>query len=115
MTGVRSGSIFTDLERVSREGGVARFASQGGRRMKARLRFADLKARNIAGSWAALARLIEKHGFPRGRLLSDRVRVWSEDELDAWLQNRPTKSRRPLQGRAKELVAARGKRHAAAE
>jgi predicted DNA-binding transcriptional regulator AlpA len=75
--------------------------------MKTLLRFHDLKQRNIARSWAAVARLIKFSDFPPGRLLSPSVRVWSEDEIDAWFASRPTQIARPLRGRARELVARR--------
>lgn len=54
------------------------------------LRFADLKARGIVASWAQLAKLQEKHGFPSGRRISPNIRVWTEAEIAAWLESRPT-------------------------
>jgi hypothetical protein len=54
------------------------------------LRFANLKANGIVSSWPQLRRLIELHGFPKGRLLSPNVRAWTGDEIDEWRASRPT-------------------------
>jgi predicted DNA-binding transcriptional regulator AlpA len=64
------------------------------------VRFRDLKGRGLADSYAQLDNLIRKYGFPIGRLLGPNTRVWSEDEIDAWLANRPTASP-PARGAAK--------------
>jgi predicted DNA-binding transcriptional regulator AlpA len=54
------------------------------------VRFPDLKARGIAGSWAQLDNLIKKHGFPPGRMLSPNVRAWDDEkEVEPWLAARP--------------------------
>jgi predicted DNA-binding transcriptional regulator AlpA len=57
---------------------------------KTLLRFKHLKQRHIVENWPTLKRLKEKHGFPPGRLLGDNTRVWTEDEVDEWLDSRPT-------------------------
>jgi len=50
---------------------------------------------------------IEQLDFPPGRLLG-RTRCWTEDELKAWVESRPT-GKAKLRGRAKALdEAARG-------
>jgi hypothetical protein len=54
------------------------------------LRFRDLKERQIVDSWPQLGNLIEKQGFPRGRMLSANVRAWDEEnEIEPWLASRP--------------------------
>ena len=53
------------------------------------LRFRNLKDRGIVNSWPQLKRLQELHGFPLGRLLSPNVRVWTEEEIDAYIASRP--------------------------
>jgi hypothetical protein len=65
------------------------------------VRFRDLKARGIADSWARLNQLIENEGFPRGRLLSPQVRVWTEQELQDFHASRPVESTQELRGGAK--------------
>ena len=52
------------------------------------LRFKDLRARGIVNNRPALTRLIEKHGFPPGFLLSENCRVFDEDETQRWLDER---------------------------
>ena len=60
------------------------------------LRFSDLQARNIVKSWPQLKNLIEKYGFPRGRMLSPNVRAWSEEEeVEPWLKSRPVAGPEP--------------------
>jgi hypothetical protein len=53
------------------------------------LRFPDLKERRIVDSWAQLGNLIRKQGFPPGRMLGVNTRVWTEAEIDDWLESRP--------------------------
>jgi predicted DNA-binding transcriptional regulator AlpA len=80
--------------------------------MFALLRFADLKKRGVATSWAQLKRLQETQAFPAGKMLSPNARAWPEEEVDAWWKSRPTKNGRPLQGTAK---ARHERRQAAAD
>lgn len=54
------------------------------------LRFSDLQARNIVKSWPQLKRLTDKYGFPKGRMISPNVRAWTENEVDGWIESRPT-------------------------
>jgi predicted DNA-binding transcriptional regulator AlpA len=54
------------------------------------LRFADLKAAKLIFSWATLMRLIDREGFPIGRMLGRNTRVWTIDEIESWLAARPT-------------------------
>jgi predicted DNA-binding transcriptional regulator AlpA len=55
------------------------------------LRYKDLEAQGIVGSWTQLLRLIDDNGFPQGILLSPNIRAWTEAEVCAWLAARPTK------------------------
>lgn len=54
------------------------------------LRFADLKERQIAKSWPQLRRMVQNYGFPAGLLLGPNTRAWREDEIEDWLESRPT-------------------------
>ena len=62
------------------------------------LRFRDLKERGYVDSHPQLKHLIEKYGFPRGRLASPHIRTWTVDEVAEWYASRPTKSTEPLKG-----------------
>ena len=65
------------------------------------LRFRDLKERRIVNSWPQLRHLIEKHGFPPGRMFGPNTRAWDEEtEIEPWLENRPTAGP-PRRGAAK--------------
>jgi predicted DNA-binding transcriptional regulator AlpA len=59
------------------------------------LRFADLKASGIVQSWPQLKNLVEKAGFPPGRMLSSNCRTWDEEEVDAWYRTRPVEGPEP--------------------
>lgn len=65
------------------------------------LRFADLRERGIVKSWPQLKRMQEDHGFPPGRMLSPNVRIWTEDEIEKFIDLRPVGNDRPLQGAAR--------------
>jgi predicted DNA-binding transcriptional regulator AlpA len=53
------------------------------------LRFKDLQARNIVKSWPQLKRLIEKYSFPKGRMISPNIRVWTETEIQDYVESCP--------------------------
>ena len=54
------------------------------------LRFRDLQKRGIANSWAQLKNLIDKQGFPPGRMLGPNTRAWEEEsEIEPWEAGRP--------------------------
>jgi predicted DNA-binding transcriptional regulator AlpA len=54
------------------------------------VRYSDLIRANIVGSWTQLKRLMDKEGFPLGQMLSANIRAWRLDEIEAWLDGRPT-------------------------
>jgi hypothetical protein len=54
------------------------------------VRYAHLEAAGIVTSWTALNRLIAHDGFPPGVLLSRNVRAWRVDDVQRWLDARPT-------------------------
>jgi predicted DNA-binding transcriptional regulator AlpA len=72
------------------------------------LRYKDLHEMGIAGSRPTLDRNIKNLGFPPGRLLSPNVRVWTEEEVEAWIVSRPT-GRKAVPARAKENYDVRKK------
>jgi predicted DNA-binding transcriptional regulator AlpA len=69
------------------------------------VRFRHIRAAGIADSYTALDRLINDHGFPGGRLISPNVRVWTVEEIESWLANRPT-ARKAGPTRKREVEAA---------
>jgi predicted DNA-binding transcriptional regulator AlpA len=54
------------------------------------LRFADLKERGIVNTRQTLLDWIKRYGFPPGRWLAPNTRAWTEEEIEAWLANRPS-------------------------
>jgi hypothetical protein len=81
--------------------------------MTKKLRYRDLKERGIVDSWAQLANLIRKCGFPAGRMLSPNCRIWDEqDEIEPWLASRPVEGPEPRgaakgrRGRPRKIAAA---------
>jgi hypothetical protein len=59
------------------------------------LRFRDLKARGIVGTWPTLKRRIERDGFPPGRMIGPNTRAWTEEEIDEWYRSRPVEGPAP--------------------
>jgi hypothetical protein len=76
-----------------------------------RLRFSDLRKRNIIKTWPTLKRRVAKDGFPPGEMTGPNERSWDEEEVDEWLKSRPTEGPEP-RGAAK---AKRDRRHKAAD
>ncbi len=58
------------------------------------LRFADLKARHIINSWPSVRKYVDDYGFPPGRKISPQTRVWTDEEVAAWLTSRPIAGRK---------------------
>jgi hypothetical protein len=54
------------------------------------LRYADLEARGLVNNRTQLKNLQTKYGFPKGRLLGPNTRAWTEEEVTAWEDGRPT-------------------------
>jgi predicted DNA-binding transcriptional regulator AlpA len=59
------------------------------------LRFRDLVALGVVRNWPTLLRWVEKEQFPAGRWLGPNSRMWTADEVAAWLAARPTARRKP--------------------
>lgn len=79
------------------------------------LRFRDLQARGIVRNWPHFKQLRAEHGFPPGRMLSPNTRVWTEAEIDAWIESRPVENPRKqgistAEGRAKAIATKAAKR-----
>lgn len=58
--------------------------------MQRRLRFRDLQAKGVVNNRATLGNWIRDRGFPRGQLTGPNTRTWGEDEVQAWLDSRPS-------------------------
>jgi predicted DNA-binding transcriptional regulator AlpA len=54
------------------------------------LRMKQLSELGISKSYPDLNNKITRYGFPQGRYLGANTRVWTEDEVMAWLDSRPT-------------------------
>lgn len=50
------------------------------------LRFDDLRERRIVNNRTTLSRWIRERGFPPGILLGPNTRVWSEEEIETWIE-----------------------------
>lgn len=53
------------------------------------LRLKDLQERGIVSGWPKLRRMIQEYDFPEGRLLSPYTRVWTDFEVNQWLESMP--------------------------
>lgn len=71
------------------------------------LRFADLRRRGIINNWPSLKNRIDKNGFPPGRLIGPNARAWTEEEVQAWLADRPTERKPAPRRREPRAVPSR--------
>jgi predicted DNA-binding transcriptional regulator AlpA len=58
--------------------------------IRRRLRYRDLIALGIVNNRRTLLNWIRDRGFPPGQLTGPNSRTWGEDEVQAWLDSRPT-------------------------
>jgi predicted DNA-binding transcriptional regulator AlpA len=58
--------------------------------MRKRLRYADLERLGIVNNRPTLQNWIRDRGFPIGQLTGPNSRTWSEEEVQVWLDSRPT-------------------------
>jgi hypothetical protein len=65
------------------------------------LRFSHLQKRNLVQSWTQLERLQKLYGFPKGRMISPNIRVWTEEEIDEYVESCPVEGP-PPRGAAKQ-------------
>jgi predicted DNA-binding transcriptional regulator AlpA len=71
------------------------------------LRFKDLQERGLVLSHQGLRHLQLYENFPPGRLLGPSSRVWSENEVAAWLNSRPVAPSEQTKSRAQRSIEAR--------
>jgi hypothetical protein len=71
------------------------------------LRFCDLQDHGLVQSHAGLRHLQVHENFPLGRLLGPSSRVWTTDEVNAWLASRPLEPSRQTRERAQRSIEAR--------
>jgi hypothetical protein len=62
--------------------------------MQKRLRYADLERLGIVNNRVTLQNWIRDRGFPAGQLTGPNSRTWGEDEVQVWLDSRPTALKR---------------------
>ncbi len=71
------------------------------------LRQTDLAERKISATHQSTQHLQATQGFPLGRLLGPNTRVWTTDEINAWLATRPVEVSEQSRRRAQRSVEAR--------
>jgi|EndMetStandDraft_7_1072992.scaffolds.fasta_scaffold1723291_1 predicted DNA-binding transcriptional regulator AlpA len=87
--------------------------------MQRRLRYADIERLGIVNNRETLQNWIRKRGFPRGQLTGPNSRTWGEDEVQRWLDGRPTGIKqqlpKPTGRRGRRRKVARESRQEAAQ
>jgi hypothetical protein len=75
--------------------------------LQRRLRYRDLVERGIVNNRVTLATWIRVHGFPPGQMTGANTRTWGEDEVQEYLDSRPTARKAgPPRGRPRKDAAA---------
>jgi predicted DNA-binding transcriptional regulator AlpA len=80
--------------------------------MQRRLRCADLIALGIVNNRATLGNWIKNCGFPAGQLTGPNLRTWGEDEVQAWLDARPTAPKLTPRSKGRPRKSAEGRAEA---
>jgi hypothetical protein len=73
-----------------RQGNRGSSDDDGAPRLPVYVRFADLRAAGIVSNWPQLYNIIDDYGFPPGVMLSPNVRAWDVEDVQRWLDTRPT-------------------------
>jgi hypothetical protein len=60
-------------------------AARGPPKLDQYYRYKDLHELNIVPNWPTLSAWIRERGFPPGKLVSPRIRIWSRAEIQGWL------------------------------
>jgi predicted DNA-binding transcriptional regulator AlpA len=68
--------------------------------MRKRLRYADIERLGIVRNRVTLTNWIRRGSFPTGQLTGPNTRTWDEQEVQLWLDSRPTAPREPPPRRA---------------
>jgi predicted DNA-binding transcriptional regulator AlpA len=63
--------------------------------MRKRLRYRDLLAAGVVNNRVTLSNWIRDQGFPPGQLTGPNSRTWGEEEVQDWLDERPTAPKKP--------------------
>jgi hypothetical protein len=71
------------------------------------LRLSDLQERGIAMTHQAVRHMQMHEDFPLGRLLGPGTRVWTVQEINAWLATRPVAVSEQAKRRAQRSLEAR--------
>jgi predicted DNA-binding transcriptional regulator AlpA len=58
--------------------------------MRKRLRFRDLEECGLVNNRVTLQNWIRDRGFPPGQMTGPNSRTWGEEEVEAWIDSRPT-------------------------
>jgi predicted DNA-binding transcriptional regulator AlpA len=58
--------------------------------VRKRLRYRDLLTLGVVNNRVTLQNWIRDRGFPPGQLTGPNSRTWSEAEVQAWIDSRPT-------------------------
>jgi predicted DNA-binding transcriptional regulator AlpA len=83
--------------------------------MRTYLRYSELKARGVVKNRTQLKHMIDSYGFPRGRLLSPNVRVWTDTEVDEYIDSRPIEPKPVPKSTGRPKGRPRKANHAGAE
>ena len=71
------------------------------------IRYNALVEKGVVNSRMTLKRLIDTQDFPPGALVTPNARAWNEDEINAWISNRPAarKTRKPIDADSAQATA----------
>jgi hypothetical protein len=82
-----------DRKRREAEAAATKFKVMGreqGNQLPQFCRYDDLESAGIFTCWEQAGRLIDKYGFPPGRLITPNTRVWEVQAVNDWIATRPT-------------------------
>jgi hypothetical protein len=82
----------TSTPRLRQQQDLGASSARGPPGLDQHYRFRDLKALGIAPNWPTLLNWIRKHGFPPGKLVSPRIRMWSRAEVQGWLDRQSSEA-----------------------
>jgi hypothetical protein len=82
----------TEIPALHKQQDLGAHGARGPPQLDRYYRFRDLRDLGIVPNWVTLADWIRNRGFPPGKLVSPRIRIWSRSSVQDWLDSQSSEA-----------------------